>query len=303
MVVLIGLTLSRRLARLARRVVLPRLGVDAGAAAAFEKIANYAAIILIFLIAFKVVDIPLTAFAFLGGAAAIALGFGGQNLLNNFMSGLILMAEQPVQIGDFVEIDGTLGTVEEIGGRSTRLRAINGNIVFIPNSALLEKKLTNWTRVPLLRNSIALHIAYNAPARRATRIMREALDRHGKVERSPEPLVLLQDFGENGLRFEMIFWVKIGPTGHDARIVLSDVRHMILNSFREANITIAFPQRDVHLNIAEPVSARILPPEPAVSAATLLSEMDHGYDGSSSVEDDPIPSSSDDPKAPGLKDE
>jgi small-conductance mechanosensitive channel len=134
-------------------------------------------ILALLILAFMILDflsVPLAAFAFISGAVAIGFGFGAQNIINNFISGWILMWERPIKIGDFLELGDVRGTVESINTRSTRIRRIDGVHLLVPNSYLLENTVTNWTLVDeLLRTTVRVGVAYGSDVARVTELLRE----------------------------------------------------------------------------------------------------------------------------------
>jgi len=142
-ILVVGILLIRFGIRLTKRHLLPFTSLGASSAAAIEKMLYYFGLFFIVLFALKMVNIPLTAFAFLGGAIAIGVGFGAQNLINNFISGFIIMAEQPIKIDDLIEMEGNYAVVEEIGARCTRIRTFANIHMLVPNSSFLEKNITN----------------------------------------------------------------------------------------------------------------------------------------------------------------
>ncbi|NIO42657.1 MAG: mechanosensitive ion channel, partial [Burkholderiales bacterium] len=149
---------------LAQRLATTRLGSDV--TYTIQRIAFFAILVLVVLTALSLLGVPLTAFAFATGAIAIGVGFGAQNIINNFISGWILMAERPIRIGDFIEIDKTLGTVERIGNRSTRIRRVDGVHLLVPNSLLLEQTVVNWTLVDKeIRTVVRVGVTYGSPVR------------------------------------------------------------------------------------------------------------------------------------------
>jgi potassium efflux system protein len=229
--------------------------------AAVEKIINYFIVFLIVLFALRVVNIPLTLFTFLGGAVAIGVGFGAQNLINNFISGFIVMAEQPIKIGDLVEIEGTFAMVEEIGARCTRIRTGANVHILVPNSSFLEKNIINWTLSDKeVRAKVTVGVIYGSPVREVERLMLQVADEHNRVKKSPKPFVLFNEFGDNALIFDLYFWISMSRI-MDRRIIESDLRFHIDTLFREAGIVIAFPQRDVHLDIQKPLKFRMIKDE------------------------------------------
>lgn len=253
-----GLLFSGYLSRLFGKRLLPKLGLEPGAAAAFESLLYYVFVVVLVLLALRTINVPLTAFTLLGGAAAIGIGFGSQNVVNNFISGLILLAERPIRVGDMVEIDGTYGTVEGIGARSTRVHSFTGIHIIVPNSAFLEKNVVNWTLSDdRVRTFVSVGVTYGSPVADVLRLIARAVDERPTVLRKPDPIVLFADFGNDALIFEVHFWIRM-RTLMDRRRVESDVRRAIDELFRESNIVIAFPQRDVHLDTVRPLDVRMV---------------------------------------------
>jgi potassium efflux system protein len=253
-----GLLMVKHFIRLIRNRLLPRMNLEASAAAALEKIVYYVALLLIILFGLRMVNIPLTAFTFLGGAIAIGVGFGAQNLINNFISGFIIMAERPIKIGDLVEIEGNFAKVEEIGARCTRIRTAGNIHILVPNSSFLEKNITNWTLSDkMVRARVTVGVAYGSPVREVKRLMVRAVSDHGSVLKTPAPSVLFSDFGENSLVFHVYFWITVSRI-MERWMIESDVRFRINDLFRQAGIVIAFPQRDVHIDTTRPLEFKIL---------------------------------------------
>ena len=250
---LVGYAISRLLSRSVGRRVFARLGLTPGAASALQTISFYLMLTVFGFLSLELANVPLTVFTFLGGAVAIGVGFGSQNLMNNFISGLILLAERPVRVGDLVDIDGVNGTVENIGARSTRVRSGSNLEILVPNSTFLENRVTNWTLSNTqIRISVAVGVAYGSPTRQVTQLLRQTVTENADVLPDPEPLILFKEFGDNSLNFEVHFWVHM-RTLMDGERIASEVRHTIDDLFREANITIAYPQRDVHLDTVKPI--------------------------------------------------
>jgi small-conductance mechanosensitive channel len=255
----VGFLLSRLILRYLRNRLFPRLGIRTNVALITENLTKYFLLFLVCYAALHYLNIPLTVFTFLGGAVAIGVGFGAQNLINNFLSGLILMGEQPIRVGDIVEVEGLTGSVVNIGARASALRTFSGIDVLIPNSKFLENKVVNWTLTDgLMRYDVKVGVGYGSPTRDVARIMHRAVTEHGKVLKDPEPVVVFEDFGENALVFTVYFWLEVLTT--DARVVRSDLRHIIGRRFEEAGISMAYPQREVHLNTAEPIRIQMIPP-------------------------------------------
>ena len=198
--------------------------------------------------ALELLNVPLTAFAFISGAIAIGVGFGAQNIINNFISGWILMGEQPIRVDDLLEIDGTLGRVEAIGTRSTRIRRLDSVRIVIPNSHFLENPVVNWTLTDQeIRTSIRVGVAYGSPVRKVAQLLEQAVREREEVLDDPEPRIIFEDFGDSSLVFEALFFSLLRP-GANLRLLRSEIRFRIDELFRENGIVIAFPQRDVHID-------------------------------------------------------
>ncbi len=257
-VLLVGIILSRWIARRLRNRLLKVTRIDENSAALLERLAVYTLIVLAVLAALQTVGLPITMFAFLGGAVAIGVGFGAQNIFNNFISGLILMTERPVRIGDLIEVGTDLGRVVSVGARCTRIRRFDGVEMLLPNSSLLENNLINRTLSDnQIRTSVSVGVAYGSPVKQVAEIMDSVTRGHPEVLSQPETLVLFQEFGDNALIFEVFFWAEMTRL-RDLRKMRSDIRFEIDEKFREAGITIAFPQRDVHLDSIAPVQVRLI---------------------------------------------
>lgn len=206
------------------------------------------AISIIAITVLDIINVPITAFAFLSGAIAIGFGFGAQNIINNFISGWILMWEKPIRIGDFLEVESAKGVVEEINTRSTRFRRVDGVHMLIPNSKLLENTIVNWTLVDkLMRTSVQIGVAYGSPAKKVAALILQATEEQEGVLATPKPQVIFEDFGDNALIFEVNFWIHSNVEG-GLRMAKSNVRFRLDELFAENNIVIAFPQRDIHID-------------------------------------------------------
>ena len=264
---LIGVILSRLLSRTLGQRILPRLGLHRNASSAIQSLVFYVLIATFTLWALRFLNIPLTVFTFLGGAIAIGVGFGSQNIVNNFISGLVLLAERPIRTGDLIQIDDLFGTVEHIGARSTRITTTTNLEIIVPNSTFLENNVVNWTLASnMIRTSVCVGVAYGSPTRIVSRLLKRAAKEHGLILDKPESFVWFTDFGDNSLNFELHFFIQIRNM-MERRRVESDIRFKINELLNEAGIVIAFPQRDVHLLTAQPLQVQVTPadqgePEP-----------------------------------------
>ena len=240
---------------LARRLANTELRADA--VNIIKRVSFYAIMILVGITTLSVLGIPITAFAFATGAIAIGVGFGAQNIINNFISGWILIAERPIRMGDFIEIDGNLGIVEHLGTRSTRIRRVDGVHLLVPNSKLLENTVTNWTLEDrFTRTSVRVGVAYGSDVERVRELFLQAVLEQTEVIEKPKPEIVFDDFGDNALMFEALLWCDVLGE-KPLRQVRSDIRFRLYTLLDEAGVVIAFPQRDVHLFTQTPLSIKL----------------------------------------------
>ena len=234
-----------------------RIGLKSSSATLIRRWLTVVATATLIVLSFNLVQIPLSVFAFLGGALAIGVGFGTQNLLKNLISGIMLLVERPIRIGDLVAIDGLKGRVTSIGIRFSTIHSSDGVDTLIPNSELVEKKLVNWTYSnPDARREIRLGVAYGSDVVQVKNLLQAAALEHQEVERSPAPNVTLDDFGDNALIFTLRFWIRLDQ-GIDGARIDSDLRCEILEKFAAVGIELPYPQRDIHVRTSEPVPVRI----------------------------------------------
>lgn len=213
-----------------------------------QRIFYIIAIAILIITTLDLINVPLTAFAFLSGAIAIGFGFGAQNIINNFISGWILMWERPIKIGDFLEVEGAKGVVEEINTRSTRIRRVDGVHMLLPNSKLLENTVINWTLVDqLVRSSVRVGVSYGSPVKKVSELIMQSTIEQSNILKEPIPQVTFEDFADNALIFEVKFWINSSIEG-GLRVTRSNIRFRLAELFEEHNIVVAFPQRDVHLD-------------------------------------------------------
>ena len=259
-VLLGGYLLSKLVARFLHRR-LKQTGLRADASYLLEKIVFYALLVIVVMTALSLLNVPLAAFAFVSGAVAIGVGFGAQNLINNFISGWILLMERPVRIGDFIEIDSNMGVIDNIGNRSTRVHRTDGVHILIPNSQMLERVVVNWTLVDdRIRTTVRVGVAYGSPVEKVAELIRQAVDAEPDVLSEPAVSVIFEDFGDSALIFDAYFWADVGGERF-LRDIRSSIRFRIDKLFRENGIVIAFPQRDVHMNTAKPLEVRMVEAE------------------------------------------
>ncbi len=258
LILIVGYWLAVKIAFLIEKIVVKHFAADPGLARISRRWFLFAELILLACISMFVVHIPLSVFAFMGGAIAIGAGFGMQNLLKNLISGLMLLLERPFRPGDLVEVGGVRGRIIDIGVRSSQIRDGNGIETLIPNSTFIEEKVTNWTlNSQSVRIAVKVGVAYGSSIQDVTEILLKAAERHGLVQDKPAPQVLLEDFGSDALLFGLYVWLELKP-GVDWSLVASDLRIIINKKFIAQGITIASPQRDVHIDLKQPLAVQVL---------------------------------------------
>ncbi len=255
-VVVGGLLLGHWLQKLLGRALGARK-VNPNAVLTIQRLVFYFILVLVFVTALAMLHIPITALAFISGAVAIGVGFGAQNVINNLISGWILMSERPVRIGDFIEIDDHKGVVESIGNRSTQIRRVDGVHMLVPNSHMLERMVVNWTLHDLrIRTMVRVGVAYGSPVRRVAELLEQIVSGEKGVLKDPPPLVVFEDFGDSALVFDAFFWAEVGGE-RELRVIRSEIRMRITELFEQEGIVIAFPQRDVHLDTSRPLEIQL----------------------------------------------
>ena len=221
-----------------------------------QKLSFYALSVIFVLIVLQWLQIPLTIFAFLGGALAVGIGFGSQNLINNFISGLLLLLEQKINVGDLVEVDGNFGRVTDLGSLCSSIRKFDGVEVLVPNSSLLEKNVINWTLSdPMHRYDFSVGVAYGSDVDLVMHTLKEALDAQPEILRDPVPEVSFENFGESTLDFHVYYWLEVRT--HNARDIGTHMRVLIARLFKERGIEMAFPQSDIRLIPSKPIHVRL----------------------------------------------
>ena len=235
-ILVVGWIVLGYLSNLTRRLAARKQGTLPGLADFAARAVFFIGFTLLVIYGLNTVHIPLTALAFLGGALAIGFGFGTQALLNNFISGIILMFERPFKVGDMVEVGGVKGTIRRIGIRSSFIQHGDGIESLIPNSTLLENKVTNWTFSSThIQSSIQLDVDYGVSARDVASHLLAVAEEHGLVLKNPPPEVRLTDLGKQSLEFSLLYWFDLKTC--PAERLKSDIRFMVEKSLTDAGIS------------------------------------------------------------------
>ncbi len=225
--------------------VLARRKVELGIRHAMGKLVHYVMVFLGFLLALSVLGLEVTQLTIMLSALGVGIGFGLQSVANNFISGIILLFERPVRVGDLVQIGGQWATIKRIGLRSTTVTTVEDSDLIIPNANLVNNEVTNWTLSNRrARFDVPVGVAYGSDVPLVIETLMACAKEHPRVAETPEPQVLFQGFGESSLDFVLRAWVN----DVDYRLTTSSELHQEIDRrFREAKIEIAFPQRDLHL--------------------------------------------------------
>ena len=263
--VLIALTLLLFAAKLSRlmvkiinkRLILPFVE-DKASQTTYQTFAFYGSLAGFVCLSLTIAGIPLTVFTVMGGALAIGVGFGCQNIVNNFISGVILLIEQPIRVGDVVDVEGITGSIISINTRSTKIRNIDNKVFIVPNSFFLEKGVVNWNfETSTLRTTVDFGVSYGSDVKQVKQVCMDIMLSTPGIELTPAPLVQFTNFGDSNLTFQLIFFCNIDKVPSHNH-VKSDVRFMIDEKFRELGISMPFPQRDMNLRIDKPISVKVL---------------------------------------------
>jgi potassium-dependent mechanosensitive channel len=224
--------------------------IDPAVGNSISTLFRYALLTIALFIALGALGIELQNFAIVAGALGVGIGFGLQNIVNNFVSGLILLFERPIRVGDTVVIDNDWGTIQKIGLRSTTVQTFDRSELIVPNADLVSEKVTNWTLSdPMVRIALPVGVAYGSDVQQVLGILEEAALAHPEVLTEPPPQALFIEFGDSALEFELRVWVR------ELRYRLA-VRSAVLakidRRLRDAGIEIPFPQRDLHVRSVDP---------------------------------------------------
>jgi small-conductance mechanosensitive channel len=254
--IVVSFQLSRFVRFVLEQDVFPRLRLRRGVPYAVSNFTHYAILLLGFFLAVGASGIDLDKFAFVAGALGVGIGFGLQNVVNNFVSGLILLSERPVQVGDTIEAGSALGEVKRIGIRSSTVRTWSGAELIVPNAELISERVINWTLSDRQRRvDVPVGVAYGTDKRKVLEILDRVAQENPDVLDRPEPIALFMGFGESSLDFELRAWTD---SLKQYLRVKSALGVEIGEALDEAGIEVPFPQRDLHLRSVDETAARRL---------------------------------------------
>ncbi|GIV05116.1 MAG: mechanosensitive ion channel protein MscS [Fimbriimonadales bacterium] len=239
------------LKRLVARRLLARTSLDLGAREAIGSLLRYFLLFWGTIVIIQSAGVDLTALHVLAGAIGVGVGFGLQNIANNFISGIIILFERPIKIGDRVEVAGIDGRVVAIGARATTVITNDNIAIIVPNSFFISEPVVNWTRNdPRVRFKIPVGVAYGSDLRLVEKLLLEAAQEHPEILKDPPPVARLMRFGDNAVEFELRVWST--TLVHQRGKLISDLNFAIFEKFQQHGIEIPFPQRDVHIRSVAP---------------------------------------------------
>ncbi|MEL6221207.1 MAG: mechanosensitive ion channel domain-containing protein [Cyanobacteria bacterium J06627_8] len=228
-----------------RSRILNIAGLSAGSREAIATLTRYTLIALGALVVLQVWGLDLSSLALLASALGVGIGFGFQNIARDFGSGLILLFERPVQVGDFVEVGAFQGTVNRIGARSTSVVTLDRVSIIVPNSYFLENQVINWSHEnPLSRIAIPVGVSYNSDPEEVRTLLIEAAANHEAVVKHPNPQVFFDGFGDSALNFLLLVWI-VKPERQ--LVIKSELYFQVFRLLNDKGIKIPFPQRDLHV--------------------------------------------------------
>ncbi len=233
--------IGKLISRAARR----RADKDPGRLQALLQIAQYIVYLLAFFLSLQTIGVTLTWLMTSSAALLVGIGFGLQNTFNDFLSGVIILFDGSIEVGDVVQVGDLVGKVKRIGIRTTTVDSRESIAVIIPNSKFTQDNVINWSHeTRMTRFGIAVGVAYGSDVSQVMKCLKAAAKGHEMVHKHPEPQARFLEFGDSALLFDVLFW-----TTHtfDVEFIKSDIRVAIDAAFREAGITIPFPQRDLHI--------------------------------------------------------
>jgi potassium efflux system protein len=249
--------LSRIIRKGLRDEVLPRTRLDIGARASLVNVVVYSIWVLGIYTGINILGIDLSSLAFMAGALGIGIGFGLQNIVSNFVSGIILLFDPAIQVGDMVQVGDDWGTISRINIRTTVVQTFDNASLIIPNSHMLSDRVTNWSyKDPKVRRQVDVGVAYGSDVQLVRKVLLEMADDMPEVLKDPAPRVDFMDFGDSALIFRVRFWIGSPAFWLTAP---TELRFRIDEEFKKNGIEIAFPQQDIHVRSASGLEDIIKP--------------------------------------------
>ncbi len=241
---------SKLLQRIVVGRLLNRLHISDSQKFALGRFATYALFAGGLFIGLQSLGVNLSSLVVFGGAVGVGVGLGLQNVVSNFVAGLILLVEQPIRIGDRVAMKDVLGDVVKIGGRSTWLRTNDNVVLIIPNSDFINNSVTNWTaNDPTVRISLPVGVGYSSDPEQVRTILLDAAAAHKDVLNEPRADVIFTSYGDNSINFSLRVWTA--ERSHTPAVLQSELYFDLFRRFKAAGVELPFPQRDLHLRSSD----------------------------------------------------
>ncbi len=250
--VVVSWIVSKQLQKILKSKLLSRTHLDEGTQFTILRLIHYLIMAIVIYQVINMIGLDLKGLALIAGVLSLGIGFGLQNIASNFASGLIMMFERPVRVGDLISVGDMEGVIKDIKIRSTTISTPDNISVIVPNSVFVSGQVINWTLGdPKIRIHIPVGVAYGSDVQLVTKLLMEIAREHPDVLDNPQPEVWFNEFGDSSLNFELLVWIS-SPTIR--RRVMSDVNYAIEAAFREHGVEIPFPQQDVYVRSLPPLN-------------------------------------------------
>ncbi|MFO7656613.1 MAG: mechanosensitive ion channel [Bacteroidales bacterium] len=238
--------ISSKIRKVLANKIFPRYGLDIGVSQSIAAIVRYLLIIVGLIIIFQTTGIDLSAIGLLVGALGVGIGFGLQSITNNFISGVIILFERPIKVGDRVEIENLAGNIVNISARATTIITNDNIAVIVPNSDFINKQVINWSHNNnQVRLNFPVGVSYKEDPEKIRKLITEVVNDNPGVLSLPKPYILFEGFGDSSLNFSVLVWTS--DYTDRPKILRSELYYEIFAKFKEQNVEIPFPQRDIHL--------------------------------------------------------
>lgn len=238
--------LSEKLRVLLTGRILPRYNISLGVRQAIASIVKYAIIVIGLIVIVESTGFDLSALGLIAGALGVGIGFGLQNITNNFISGIIILFERPVKVGDRIDVGDVTGDIVKIGARSTTLITNDNIAVIVPNSEFINTKVINWSLNDRnVRFNFPIGVAFEEDPQKIKKLLLEVADQNPGVQKVPKPDVLFDSYGDSSLNFILRVWTS--EYSDKPNVLKSQLYYSIFEVFKINNVKIPYPQRDLHL--------------------------------------------------------
>jgi small-conductance mechanosensitive channel len=249
---LIGLIIAKKLSRIFKKKLIRTFDINQNSINSIEKFIQYSLITVVILTSLDIANVPLSGLTFVGGALAIGIGFGSQNILNNFISGLILMIESPIKVGDIVEIDNKMAEVVNIGARCVHLSTFDNIDLMVPNSSIIQDKITNWTlNDRIVRFKASYYVSVEIDPKKVLKLLEEILSKNKYFDRTYQSAAFIDRIEPYGVKYDIYYFIRVGET-IDRKFILNDLNLNVLEVFNKEKIQLSDAKTIALLDTQEP---------------------------------------------------